>query len=63
MSRPEFWHCIMSSEIISSIRQDQERYDEDPERYEEEERMREEDYQREQWEMEEESAAAQGGEA
>ena len=34
MSRPEFPHCILTSEIIRAIREDQRLYDEDPDRYE-----------------------------
>jgi len=52
MSRPEFLNCIMTPEIIRSIRQDQEYYDEDPERYEQQERERKERRLQEQEEME-----------
>jgi len=42
MARPEFpTGCIMPVDMIRSIRQEQEYYDEDPERYEREERYAE----------------------
>ena len=42
MSRPEFLPCVMTSEIISAIRNAQAEYDKDPEGYERREREKEE---------------------
>ena len=53
MSRPEFLNCIMTPNIISRIRSDQEIYDQDPERYERNERIAKEEYEREKYEREE----------
>jgi hypothetical protein len=38
MSRPEFLNCIMTPEVIRSIRERQESYDKDPQEYERRER-------------------------
>ena len=54
MSRPEFPNCIMTVEVIRSIRERQEVYDEDPERWERKERERNEERQREEYELEQE---------
>lgn len=43
MSRPKFLDCIMTVEVIQSIRSDQEEYDRDPERWERREACREEE--------------------
>lgn len=48
MSRPEYPRCIMPVEVIRSIRQEQDYYDQDPERYEREQRTRKEERQLEQ---------------
>lgn len=49
MSRPEFLSCVMTSNIINSIRQAQEVYDSNPERWERlEEEKRQEKLQEEQ---------------
>jgi len=48
MSRPKFLDCVMTPEIISRIRENQDFYDKDPEGYERRERQREEERQREQ---------------
>jgi len=47
MSRPKFLNCIMTSEIISRIRERQAEYDKDPEAYEAREKRREEERRRE----------------
>ena len=47
MSRPEFPRCIMPTNVIQSIRREQNYYDEDPERYERIEKEREEERQQE----------------
>ena len=49
--RPSFPNCVMTPEIISHIRQEQEYYDQDPERYERQEQERQEQYWMEQEEM------------
>ena len=51
MSRPKFLNCIMTPEVIRSIKQDQEHYDKDSERYEQQEREAKERYEQEQEEM------------
>ena len=48
MSRPKFLDCVMTPEIISRIRENQDFYDKDPEGYERRERQREEERQQEQ---------------
>ncbi len=50
MSRPEYLNCIMTPEIISRIRADQELYDKDPEAYERRERLAKEEREREEYE-------------
>jgi hypothetical protein len=47
MGRPKFLDCIMTSGIISRIREMQEEYDKNPEAYERKEAQREEERQRE----------------
>ena len=60
MSRPEYLNCIMTPNIISHIRQDQELYDRDPEAYENQEReaedrkLQEEEEMRHQFQLQEE---------
>ena len=51
MSRPKFLNCVMTSEIINTIRQEQEYYDKDPERYEQQKKEAEKWYLQEQEEM------------
>ena len=51
MGRPEYWHSIMSPNIINHIKQEQEQYDKNPEEYERQKRWEEEQYQQEQEEI------------
>ncbi len=43
MSRPEFPNCIMPTNVINRIREQQEAYDKNPEEYERREEQRQED--------------------
>ena len=52
MSRPEFPNCVMPTNVISRIREEQESYDKDPEGYEHKQEER-----REQTRMEEDRLA------
>ena len=48
MGRPKFSDCVMTTEIIHRIRENQELYDKDPEDYERRERQREEEMRQQQ---------------
>lgn len=51
MSRPKFLNCVMTSNVISRIKQEQEYYDKDPDRYERQQHEAQEQYRMEQEEM------------
>jgi len=54
MSRPEYPNCVMTPEIISRIRENQEHYDSNPDDYERREREQAEQYAQEQHRQNEE---------
>jgi len=53
MGRPNVLNCEMTPNIISRVREDQRRYDDDPELYERRERERKEAAEREEYESRE----------